>query len=55
MATAILVTVSVYDVSCSRTLLDWTTADVDDDRISVDAFYKMALSMCGSGLQQHLN
>ena len=41
MATAILVTVSVYDASCSRTLLDWTTADVDDDRISVDAFYKM--------------
>ena len=51
---AIFVTVSIYDTSCTRTLLDWTIADVLDERVSVDAFYKMALAMCGSTTLQHL-
>ena len=38
MARATLVTVSAYDASCSRTLLDWTILSVDDERVSVDDF-----------------
>ena len=54
MALPLLVTVLNYDASCSRTLLNWTIADIDDERIQVDAFYKMALFICDSGSQQHL-
>ena len=48
------VTVSIYDSSCTRTLLDWTISDVPDERVTVAAFYKMALVMCGPTAIQHL-
>ena len=54
MAGIELVTASVYDVSCSRTILDRTIFNVDDERVSVDAFYGTALSMCEPGTRQHL-
>ena len=54
MAGTVLVTTSVYDASCSRSLLDWTIFSVDDERVSVDAFYETALSTCGPGTRQHL-
>ena len=38
------VTVSIYDSSCSRTLLEWTISDVDDERTNVESFYKVALT-----------
>ena len=50
----LIMTVSVYDSSCSRTLFDWTIADVLDERTTVDAFYKMALAMCDPGVLQHI-
>ena len=46
------VTVSIYDSSCSRTLLQWTISDVDDERTNVESFYKVALSLCSEGAQQ---
>ena len=45
MMAAALVNVAIHDSSCSRTLLSWTITYVEDERVSVDAFYKMALSM----------
>ena len=42
----VFVSVSIYDSTCQRTLLDWTIADVVDERVTVDAFYKMALALC---------
>ena len=55
------VTVSIYDSSCSRThdsscsrtLLQWTISDVDNERTNVESFYKVALSLCSEGAQQH--
>ena len=46
--------VSIYNLSCSRTLLDWTIADVLDERTTVDAFYKMALAMCDPSVLQRI-
>ena len=52
MASRVFVTVSIYDSSCTRTLLDWTISDVPDERVTVAAFYKMA--MCGRTAIQHV-
>ena len=38
------VTVLIYDSSCSRTLLEWTISDVDDERTNIESFYKVALT-----------
>ena len=43
------VAVSIYDSSCSRTLLEWTISDVHDERTNVESFYKVALSLCSEG------
>ena len=40
------VTVSIYDSSCLRSLLEWTICDVNDERMTVEAFYQIALSTC---------
>ena len=48
------VTVFIYDSSCSRTLLEWTILDVGDERMNVESFYKVALSLCSESSQQHL-
>ena len=50
----LFMTVSIYNSPCSRTLLDWTIADVFDERTTVDAFYKMALAICNPGVLQHI-
>ena len=55
MATAVsmFLTVSIYDSSCTTTLLDWTIADIADEWTTVDAFYETALStMCDPGVVQ---
>ena len=43
------VTVSNYDSSCSKTLLEWTISDVDDERRNVESLYKVAMSLCSEG------
>ena len=43
-------TVSIYDSSCSRSLLEWTICDVNDERTTVEAFYQIALSTCDPGV-----
>ena len=53
-AYSLFMTISIYDSSCSRTLLDWTIADALDERTTVDAFYKMALAMCDPHVLQHI-
>ena len=53
MPTFVTVYVSIYDSSCSRTLLQWTISDVDGERTNVESFYKVALSLCSEGAQQH--
>ena len=47
-------TVSIYDSSCSRSLLEWTICDVNDERTTVEAFYQIALSTCDPGVLEHL-
>ena len=49
------VTVSIYDSTCQRTLLDWTSTDLVDKRATVDALYKMALALCDPTIVQHIN
>ena len=41
----VYISLYIYDSSCTTTILDWTIADVDDDRVTVDAFYRKALSL----------
>lgn len=55
MAESGLVTVCIYDSSCSRSILEWTIVNVEDERTSVDGFlHNMALPLCEPGVQQHL-
>ena len=58
MATCIqiplFVSASIFDSSCTRTLLDWTIADVNDDTITVDSFYSVVLSLCAPEARQHV-
>ena len=50
----VYISLYIYDSSCTTTILDWTIADVDDDRVTVDAFYRKALSLCGLVGRQHV-
>ena len=50
----LFISASIYDSSCTTTILDWTIADVDDDRVTVDAFYRKALSLCAPVGRQHV-
>lgn len=49
-----LVNVSIFDSSCSITLLGWTIEVVEDERESVATFYDKCLSLCTAEGKDHL-
>ena len=51
---AILVSACILDSTCSKQLLPWTVFSVEDDRMTLDGCFEMAVSRSGSVVQEHL-
>ena len=52
---AVLVSSSIFDLSCSKILLLWMIYMPEDDRITVQGYYEMVVSKQPADVQEHLN
>ena len=52
---AALVSLSIFDSSCSKTLLPWTIDIPEDDRMTIQRYYEMMVSKQPANVQEHLN
>ena len=51
---AILVNTSIYDSSCSKTLVPWTVHCVEDERLTLRGYFKMVVTRSDEKTQAHL-
>ena len=52
---ATILSTFIFDSSCSKTLLPWTIYMLEDDRITVQAYYEMVVSKQPADVQDHLS
>ena len=52
---ATIVSTFIFDSSFSKTLLPWTIYMLEDDRITVQAYYEMVVSKQPADVQDHLS